>query len=222
MSNDRDCRCTARVRAARACIAALARHSRPARRSLRWRSGSPGDWPTRSAGGSPATRPTSWHTMAHFVYEAQLPCCCSCSASRSPMRVRAATRTRVAPYAMAAIVAAVAGRDAVRRDRTAARSCHVRCTMDRWAHGSPQRQHAARQPPHLRIRHGRLSLPAARRSSGSARLRARELERAQLTRRTIESRLQAMQACIEPQFLFDTLAAGRAPARDRSRSGRIA
>jgi hypothetical protein len=38
-----------------------------------------------------------------------------------------------------------------------------------------------------------------------ARINARELERAQLTRRTLESRLQAMQACIEPQFLFDTL-----------------
>jgi LytS/YehU family sensor histidine kinase len=39
-----------------------------------------------------------------------------------------------------------------------------------------------------------------------ARLRAAQLERARLTRQTLESRLQAMQACIEPEFLFDTLA----------------
>lgn len=37
-------------------------------------------------------------------------------------------------------------------------------------------------------------------------LRNVQLERAKLTRRTFESRLQAMQARIEPQFLFDTLA----------------
>ena len=39
-----------------------------------------------------------------------------------------------------------------------------------------------------------------------ARLRAAQLERARLSRQTLESRLQAMQACIEPEFLFDTLA----------------
>lgn len=37
-------------------------------------------------------------------------------------------------------------------------------------------------------------------------LRHVQLERAKLARRTFESRLQAMQARIEPQFLFDTLA----------------
>ena len=38
------------------------------------------------------------------------------------------------------------------------------------------------------------------------RLRAAELGRAQSRRRTLESRLQAMQARVEPQFLFNTLA----------------
>jgi len=38
------------------------------------------------------------------------------------------------------------------------------------------------------------------------RLRAAELARAQSRRRTLESRLQAMQARVEPQFLFNTLA----------------
>ena len=38
------------------------------------------------------------------------------------------------------------------------------------------------------------------------RMRAAELERAKSRRRTLESRLQAMQARVEPQFLFNTLA----------------
>ncbi len=45
-----------------------------------------------------------------------------------------------------------------------------------------------------------------RSSTRLAKLNARELARAQVERRALESRLQAMQACIEPQFLFDTLA----------------
>lgn len=39
-----------------------------------------------------------------------------------------------------------------------------------------------------------------------ARMRAAEIERARTARRTLESRLQAMQARVEPQFLFNTLA----------------
>ena len=39
-----------------------------------------------------------------------------------------------------------------------------------------------------------------------ARMRAAEIERAHAARRTLESRLQAMQARVEPQFLFNTLA----------------
>ena len=39
-----------------------------------------------------------------------------------------------------------------------------------------------------------------------ARMHAAELERARAAKRTLESRLQAMQARVEPQFLFNTLA----------------
>ena len=39
-----------------------------------------------------------------------------------------------------------------------------------------------------------------------ARLHAAELERTEAAKRTLESRLQAMQARVEPQFLFNTLA----------------
>ncbi len=46
------------------------------------------------------------------------------------------------------------------------------------------------------------------------------LERAQVMRRTMESRLQAMQACIEPQFLFDTLADVETTACGRSQERR--
>ncbi len=42
--------------------------------------------------------------------------------------------------------------------------------------------------------------------AAALRLRAAELGRAQSRRRTLESRLQAMQARVEPQFLFNTLA----------------
>lgn len=42
--------------------------------------------------------------------------------------------------------------------------------------------------------------------AATLRLRAAELGRAQSRRRTLESRLQAMQARVEPQFLFNTLA----------------
>jgi len=41
--------------------------------------------------------------------------------------------------------------------------------------------------------------------AATARLRAAELARAQTAKRTLESRLQAMQARVEPRFLFDTL-----------------
>jgi hypothetical protein len=49
-----------------------------------------------------------------------------------------------------------------------------------------------------------VNLATAR--GAAARRHAAELERAQTQRRTVESRLQAMQARVEPQFLFNTLA----------------
>jgi len=42
--------------------------------------------------------------------------------------------------------------------------------------------------------------------AAKARMHAAEIERAQAAKRTLESRLQAMQARVEPQFLFNTLA----------------
>jgi hypothetical protein len=56
---------------------------------------------------------------------------------------------------------------------------------------------------------------ADRRRTAAARARrhAAELERALAAKRTIESKLQAMQARVEPQFLFNTLAGVRAQYR---------
>jgi LytS/YehU family sensor histidine kinase len=54
------------------------------------------------------------------------------------------------------------------------------------------------------------------------RLRTAELARAQSRRRTLESRLQAMQARVEPQFLFNTLAQVRdLYERDTVIAGRV-
>ena len=50
---------------------------------------------------------------------------------------------------------------------------------------------------------GRMALLA------SARLHSAQTKRARVRRRTVESRLQVLQARVEPQFLFDTLAAVR-------------
>ena len=52
-----------------------------------------------------------------------------------------------------------------------------------------------------------------------ARMRAAEIERAQAARRTLESRLQAMQARVEPQFLFNTLSQVRELYRSSAARG---
>ena len=52
-----------------------------------------------------------------------------------------------------------------------------------------------------------------------ARMHAAELERTHAAKRTIESRLQAMQARVEPQFLFNTLAQVHDLYRDNATSG---
>ena len=52
-----------------------------------------------------------------------------------------------------------------------------------------------------------------------ARMRAAEIERAHTAKRTLESRLQAMQARVEPQFLFNTLAQVRDLYRSSTERG---
>jgi len=59
-------------------------------------------------------------------------------------------------------------------------------------------------------------------NAASARMHAAQVERARTQRRTLESRLQALQARIEPQFLFNTLAQVRELyAGDAAMGGRM-
>jgi LytS/YehU family sensor histidine kinase len=56
----------------------------------------------------------------------------------------------------------------------------------------------------------------------SSRMNRAQVEQARARRRTLESRLQALQARVEPQFLFNTLARVRALyAEDAARGGRL-
>ena len=183
-------------------------------------------------------------------------------------------RHAIAPYAIAAIVAAIVGEILF---TATAPLLALRRARAPWTAGgrARARQHAAGQPAHLRLRHRRLSLSAP--SQRCARLNARELERAQLARRTtnrgcrrcrrassrsscstrswrpavradrqrarthrrarssicarrcrtvreldastLESRLQAIQACIEPSSCSTSMAKLRAPARVGSAHG---
>lgn len=145
-------------------------------------------------------------TASHFVYEALLPMLLLAVGIGVADAVSRDDPNAVAPYAVAAITAAVLGEALFTATIPLLGLTHCACSMDRWAPGA---RSANMLPDSLLI----CSFVTAgyrywRRSSlRLARLNARELTRAQLTRRTLESRLQAMQACIEPQFLFDTLAA---------------
>jgi hypothetical protein len=145
-------------------------------------------------------------TGAHFAYEALLTMFVLVVGIGI---ADAATRddpNAVAPYAIAAITAALLGELLFTATAPLLGFAKCACSMDRWI---PSQRTANMLPDSLLIcgfvtvgyRYWR------RTSLRMTRLNARELERAQLQRRTAESRLQAMQACIEPQFLFDTLAA---------------
>ena len=145
-------------------------------------------------------------TAAHFVYEALLPMLLLAVGIGIADVVSRDDPNAVAPYAVAAISAAILGEILFAATIPLLGLTRCACSMDRWGPGA---RSANMLPDSLLI----CSFVTAgyrywRRSSlRLARLNARELTRAQLTRRTLESRLQAMQACIEPQFLFDTLAA---------------
>ena len=95
----------------------------------------------------------------------------------SPTRMPATTTHAIAPYAIAAVAAAILRRDPVHRHRAAPRTRHVRVQHGPLAAGRAHRQHAAGQPAHLRLRHRGLSLSpprvAAPRATQRARARAR-------------------------------------------------
>lgn len=162
-----------------------------------------------------------WQTMAHFVYETQLPMLLLLlGIAAADARTRAGP-TRVAPYAVAAIVAAVAGELVFTATAPLLGLATCSCSMDPWAKGA----RSANMLPDSLLICGFITAGYCYRRRGlerTARLRSAQLDRARLTRQTMESRLQAMQAYIEPQFLFDTLSqVGRLHATDAGAADRM-
>lgn len=145
-------------------------------------------------------------TSAHFVYEALLPMLALAVAIGIADAYTRGDPDAVAPYAIAAVTCAVLGEVLFTATIPFLGLAKCACSMDRWEPGA----RSANMLPDSILICGFVTAGYRywrRASLRLARLNARELDRAQLTRRTLESRLQAMQACIEPQFLFDTLAA---------------
>jgi hypothetical protein len=145
-------------------------------------------------------------TAAHFMWEALLPMLLLVVGIGIADAATQDDPNAVAPYAIAAVTAAILGEILFTATAPILGVAECACGMDRWAPGA----RSANMLPDSLLICGFVTAGYRywrRTSLRMTRLNARELERAQLTRRTVESRLQAMQACIEPQFLFDTLAA---------------
>lgn len=143
-------------------------------------------------------------TAAHFVYEAALTMLLLVVTVAIAHAAARGDPAAIAPYAIAAITAALGGEMLFVATAPLLGLAQCACSADRM---EPAVRSANMLPDALLI----CGFVTAgfryreRTSQRLARLHGRELEHAQITRRTVESRLQAMQACIEPQFLFDTL-----------------
>jgi hypothetical protein len=149
--------------------------------------------------------PDPWKMAAHFVYDSLLPMLLLAVGLGLADARTIGQPQRVAPYAVAAILAAVFGQLLfnVTSPLLGLRQCG--CTMDDWPVGG----HTANMLPDSLLICAFVTAGYVYRRRAALRvahLHAARLERAQLMRQTLESRLQAMQACIEPEFLFDTLA----------------
>jgi hypothetical protein len=145
-------------------------------------------------------------TTLHFIYEALLPMLLLAVGLSVADAYAGDDHAAIAPYAIAAVSAAILGEIVFIATAPLLGVAQCACSMDRWPPGA----RSANMLPDSLLICGFISAGYRYRRRSSqrlARVNARELERAQLVRRTQESRLQAMQACIEPQFLFDTLAA---------------
>ena len=108
------------------------------------------------------------------------------------------------PYAVGAIAAALAGEFLFRVTAPWLGLGDCACSMDRW----PAAARTANMLPDTLLVCGFITAGYRywrRAAQRAARANAAELEHARVMRQTQESRLQAMQACIEPQFLFETL-----------------
>lgn len=145
------------------------------------------------------------HLIAYSSYGALLPMFLLVFGLAAADAATRAQPERLVPYALAAIAAAVLGEFLFILTAPLFGFASCNCAMDRWATGA---RSANMLPDSLLIcgfvtagyRYWRRTVTRV------TLLNVVELEGARLTRQTQESRLQAMQACIEPQFLFDTLA----------------
>lgn len=144
-------------------------------------------------------------TSAYFVYESLLPMFLLVPAIALADARAGAEAKPLLPYLVAGIFAAIAGEAifAATSPLLGLRDCA--CSMDEWTRGG----RSANMLPDSLLICGFVAVGyryRRRTVQRIAHLHAARLLRAQLTRQTLESRLQAMQACIEPEFLFDTLA----------------
>ncbi|MFO1314496.1 MAG: histidine kinase [Burkholderiales bacterium] len=142
---------------------------------------------------------------AHFVLEATLPLLLLAVGLAVADRAAPARPRGVAPYVAAVAAAALGGELLFRVLGPLVGLGPCACTMDEW----PPVSRVANMLPDSLVICGFVAVGYRYRNRAGerlARVRAAELERARLVRQAQESRLQAMQACIEPQFLFDTLA----------------
>jgi len=141
---------------------------------------------------------------AHFVVEALLPMLLLACALAAADAVTRDAPDRVMPYAAGAIAAALLGEAVFRATSPWLGLGACACSMDPWPAGA---RTANMLPDSLLV----CGFVAAgyrywrRAAQRTARANAAELEHARVMRQTQESRLQAMQACIEPRFLFETL-----------------
>lgn len=153
-------------------------------------------------GGDSAVTPM---TAAHFVYEGLWPMLLLVLAIGIADAWTGDDTDRSLPYVAAAVGAALVGEFLffVTTPLVGLDACH--CRMDRWPDGA----RIANMLPDSLIICGFVTagyLYRRRAAQRGARLHGAQVERVRLLRKTQESRLQAMQACIEPEFLFDTLA----------------
>ena len=141
---------------------------------------------------------------AVFIYEALLPMLLLACALAAADAVTRDTPDRAMPYAAGAIAAALGGELLFRATSPWLGLGACACSMDAW----PAAARSANMLPDSLLVCGFVTAGYRywrRAATRTARANAAELEHARVLRQTQESRLQAMQACIEPQFLFETL-----------------
>jgi len=159
--------------------------------------------------------------VLHFTLESMLPLLLLVPLLAFADALAAAQPRRVAPYVLAAMTAAIGGEALFHLVAPLAGAVDCGCSMDNWPLGS----RIANMLPDSLIICGFITAGYRYRRRAlqrTTRVRAAELDHARLSREMQEARLAAMQACIEPQFLFDTLRdAGRLQENDPKRATQL-